>query len=84
MSLDRSIRKIVLLYNTLSRWSVYCEIQKVETELYQIVEGREYAKHSLFLYYCLLIIVLFSIWTTVNLLLPFKDEQFSSRLVDSS
>ena len=30
----------------------------------------EYVKHSLFLYYYLLIIVLFSVWTTVNLLYP--------------
>ena len=30
----------------------------------------KYTEHSLLLYYCLLIIVLFSTWTTVNLLLP--------------
>ena len=34
--------------------------------------------HSLFLYYHLLIIVLFSIWTTVNLLLPHPVYVFSS------
>ena len=43
--------------------------------------GCEYAKQSLLLYYSLLIIILFSVWPTVNLLLPhpvFQQHLFFS------